>query len=192
MPHRFAYIKWLEFLRKLKKIARSSMSGHSIALGAAIGFFIGLQPIMGLQMIVSATIATIVKANRLAAILPVWITNPATFIPIYGFNYWVGHKITGIGPSFEEYEAVLLHAEKIAGEQGVFEGLINASKHLASMGGAALLSLCIGCAIVGLICAIVSFPICVKVVDVVRLRREKKRNARHERVTREINKNNFN
>lgn len=178
----FLYKQWLVVLRKFKKIARSRGSAHSIALGAAIGFLVGMEPIMGIQMVVAAFIATIFNANRISAILPVWITNPATFIPVYGFNYWIGYKITGFGPGIEEYEKVLAQSMKIADESGFFSGIVDGSKHLASMGTDALLNLLIGCTVAGLVCAAIAYPLSLWIVNTMRTRRERRKAQRHERV----------
>lgn len=187
--HLLAYKQWLIILRKIKKVARSSSSSHSIALGAAIGFFIGMEPIMGIQMIVAAAIATLVKANRVAAILPVWISNPATFIPLYGFNYWVGNIITGWGPDLDEYEKVLHQAENIAREDGFFEGIINGTQHLASTGTGAIASLILGCTIVGIIGALISYPLCLRAVEFMRKRRQHRKEKRHARVLKILEEN---
>ncbi len=179
--HLLAYKQWLILLRKLKRIARSKGSAHSIAFGAAIGFFIGMEPIMGIQMVVAAFIATILKANRIAAILPVWVSNPATFIPLYGFNYWIGYKLTGWGPGLDEYEKVLKQAEIIAKESGFINGIIEGSKHLASLGTGALASLFIGCTIVGIVSAVIAYPVCLRAVEFMRHRRQIRREKRHHR-----------
>jgi len=43
---------------------------------------------------------------------PIWLTNPATILPIYGFNYWVGMKLVG-GPGLHEFLA------RLKGLQGI-------------------------------------------------------------------------
>ncbi len=77
----------------VKRILVEDNSAHSIAMGLAIGVFIGLLPIFGFQMIPVVAISIRFKINKLAAIAGVWVTNPFTFIPIYSFNYWVGQKV---------------------------------------------------------------------------------------------------
>ena len=61
-----------------------------LALGMALGIFIGMLPIMGIQMAVVTIVAFPFKANLKAAVLGVWISNPVTFIPLYWANYQFG------------------------------------------------------------------------------------------------------
>ena len=183
MPHRYAYLKWIVLKRKIKKLIRSHSSDKDLALGTAIGFFVGFLPIMGIQMVVAAGLAAIWRVSKLAAILPVWISNPMTFIPLYGFNYLIGHKITGLGPGPEEYHKVLHEVHKMSNEYGFFEGIIEGSKHFASMGVSALVSLLIGSVIAGAVVAAISYPVTVKMVRLYRHRRHLKRARRHERIS---------
>ena len=104
MPHRYVIKKWIRLKRVIKKLARSHNSSHDLATGVAIGFFVGMLPIMGIQMIVAAAIAAIFRVSKIAAVLPVWVSNPLTFIPLYGFNYWLGHILTGLGRLMKSIE----------------------------------------------------------------------------------------
>jgi uncharacterized protein (DUF2062 family) len=56
----------------------------------ALGIFIGILPIMGIQMTVVALIALPLRGNLKAAIAGVWISNPITFIPMYWGYYQFG------------------------------------------------------------------------------------------------------
>ena len=67
---------------------------HSIALGTAVGMFIGLTPTVGIQMILVMVFAFLVspffRFNRVAALVTVYISNPVTLVPIYWTLYKVG------------------------------------------------------------------------------------------------------
>ena len=76
-----------------KQIFVEDNSAHSIAMGLALGVFIGMLPIFGFQMIPAVAISIRLNINKLAAAAGVWITNPLTVIPIYLFNYWTGSKL---------------------------------------------------------------------------------------------------
>lgn len=69
---------------------------EEIAKGVALGIFIGMTPTMGLQMPIALVFAYLLKENRLAAVLGVWITNPATAPFIYGLEYEVGRRLLGM------------------------------------------------------------------------------------------------
>jgi hypothetical protein len=69
---------------------------EEIAKGVALGIFIGMTPTMGLQMPIALVFAYLLKENRLAAVLGVWVTNPATAPFIYGLEYELGRNILGM------------------------------------------------------------------------------------------------
>jgi len=67
-----------------------------IAKGMALGIFIGMTPTFGFQMVIAIFFAYLLRENRLAAILGVWITNPVTAPFIYAAEYEVGRLILGL------------------------------------------------------------------------------------------------
>lgn len=69
---------------------------REIALGFALGLFIGMTPTMGFQMGISVFLAAFFKWNKFAAAAGVWITNPVTAPFIYGLAYHVGAWFLGI------------------------------------------------------------------------------------------------
>jgi len=81
-------------------------SPEAIGRGVAIGFFVAFTPTIGLQVIAAAFLSTLFNANRLAALLPVWITNPATMPFVFTFTYWVG-RFFWPGPPVSEVTRVL-------------------------------------------------------------------------------------
>ncbi len=66
---------------------------HKLALGVAVGMFIAFTPTVGFQMVLVIFFAWILRANRAAGLPVVWISNPATMIPIFYGTYWVGRII---------------------------------------------------------------------------------------------------
>jgi uncharacterized protein (DUF2062 family) len=77
-------------LNKIITIIKQKDTPHRIALGMALGIFIGILPIMGIQMTVVALIALPLRGNLKAALAGVWISNPVTFIPMYWRYYQFG------------------------------------------------------------------------------------------------------
>lgn len=82
--------------RYIKKFLKLKDSPHSIALGVALGIFIGMTPTVGFQMLISGIVATFFNANRIAAMAMVYITNPFSIIPVYSFNFYIGKIIMGL------------------------------------------------------------------------------------------------
>ena len=81
----------------LRAILMLDDTAHSIALGTAVGMFIGMTPTVGIQMILVVVFSFVVspffRFNRTAALITVYISNPITVAPIYWFNYKVGTLI---------------------------------------------------------------------------------------------------
>ena len=75
---------------KIWDILKEKDPPHRIALGLALGIFIGILPIMGIQMAVVTLFAIPLRGNLKAALAGVWISNPVTFLPIYWANYLFG------------------------------------------------------------------------------------------------------
>ena len=84
---------------------------HSIALGTAIGMFIGLTPTVGIQMILVMLVAGLTSRlfqfNRVAALLTVYISNPLTVVPIYWALYKVGTIFVGGNLSPEDFARMM-------------------------------------------------------------------------------------
>jgi hypothetical protein len=76
-------------------------SAHRIALGVAIGTFVSVTPTWGIQMVLVVALAWLCRANKVAGIPMVWVTNPATNVPIYSFSYIVGQSLVG-GPGWDD------------------------------------------------------------------------------------------
>jgi len=68
---------------------------HRLALGAAIGMFTAFTPTVGFQMMLSVCLAWALRANKAIGLPVVWISNPATMIPMYYSCYQVGRLILG-------------------------------------------------------------------------------------------------
>ena len=92
MPFRRGWKKLRDWFVHLLHLDESA---HRIALGAAIGVFIAFTPTVGIQMLIIFFVTSLFRANRAAGVPLAWITNPATMVPLYWFNLWVGIKIVG-------------------------------------------------------------------------------------------------
>ncbi|MDJ0912875.1 MAG: DUF2062 domain-containing protein [Desulfobacterales bacterium] len=70
-------------------------SPHEIALGMALGLFIGMSPFFGLHIITAVALASLLGWSKVAAAIGVNITNAATAPVIYPITYWVGAHLSG-------------------------------------------------------------------------------------------------
>lgn len=82
----------------LKKILHADDPPHRLALGVAIGLFVTFTPTIGFQTALVIALAWLLGANKLVGLPLVWISNPATFVPIYYPCYRIGKWILGGQP----------------------------------------------------------------------------------------------
>jgi uncharacterized protein (DUF2062 family) len=69
---------------------------REIALGFALGLFVGMSPTLGFQMAIAVFLAALFQWNKLSAAVGVWISNPVTVPVIYPVTYLLGAKVLGI------------------------------------------------------------------------------------------------
>ncbi len=162
-----------------RRLLHADDSPHSIALGVAIGLFIGFSPTMGAQMVICIAIATLVRANKAAGMPMVFVTNPVTFVPIYGFCWWLGSLITGGTPASRSQ--VLSRLQESG--QGFFQGMLSLDfwRGLIRLMMELGVELWIGCLVVGLATAIPGYFLTRWGVTVYRARRKAHIASRHER-----------
>jgi hypothetical protein len=127
-------------------------SPHAIALGVAIGAFVAATPTWGVQMLMVVGLAWLLRANKVAGIPVVWITNPFTNVPIYSFCYVVGHALVG-GPSLGEVkEALVAVSDSNIGWATLGQRWLGLMWHAAA-------PLWLGCVVVGLVAGAICYVI---------------------------------
>jgi uncharacterized protein (DUF2062 family) len=84
---RFIVYKWF------RKVVRTRGTPHSVAAGFSIGMFVGMLPLYGFQMVVAAAVAAVARVNKIAALIPVWVTNPITIPGILYLQYLIGKLV---------------------------------------------------------------------------------------------------
>lgn len=82
---------------------------HRLALGIAIAMFVTFTPTIGLQMVLAVCLAWLLRANKVVGIPIVWISNPATAVPIFYLCYRVGRTILGTAGVGAAWWAELMH-----------------------------------------------------------------------------------
>jgi len=141
-PFRYLYLRFIRLRGTAEEVAR----------GMALGVFIGLTPTMGIQMPLAFFFAMLLKENKIAAVIGVWISNPMTAIPIYTYNFKIGKYLLGTPdvkmPSFSSLNEIL------------------------DLGHDLILPLAIGSIVAGIISATVAYFITLKAYAVVQMERE--------------------
>ncbi len=86
-------------MRVYQRFLKIRGNPHEIALGFALGLFVGMTPFMGFQTPIAIFFAAIFQWNKISSAAGVWISNPVTAPVLYGITYFIGAKITGLAPA---------------------------------------------------------------------------------------------
>ncbi|PLX85187.1 MAG: DUF2062 domain-containing protein [Desulfuromonas sp.] len=135
----------------LLRFVRLRGSPEEIAKGLALGIFIGMTTTFGIQMVLAVFFAMLLRENKLAAILGVWISNPVTAPFIYALEYEAGRSMLGL-------ERVRLP------DEFTFSAL-------KTLGWDVLAPLWIGSLVCGLICGALCFALTLRTIPSVRAMR---------------------
>jgi len=137
-----------QFKLNLLRLIRLQATPDEIAKGFALGIFIGMTPTFGFQMAIAIFFAFLLKENKLAAILGVWITNPVTAPLVYALEYESGRILLGMKHAALPTEFTF--------------------SALTSLGWDVLLPLCLGSLIYGILTAGVSYALVLRLIPSVR------------------------
>lgn len=75
------------------RIIRQNASARNIALGLALGVFVGAMPIIPFQTFTIVALAFVFRTNKLSAWLATCYSNVFTMVPFYSFLFVVGDLI---------------------------------------------------------------------------------------------------
>lgn len=98
-PRKPSQPRWKRQLRYFYwRFLRLQGSPEQLARGMASGVFSGCYPLFGLQTIIGIALATLLRGNRIMAAAATWVSNPLTYVPLFTFNFQIGHWMLGGGP----------------------------------------------------------------------------------------------
>ncbi|MEE4356111.1 MAG: DUF2062 domain-containing protein [Desulfococcaceae bacterium] len=84
---------FISLQKSYDRFVRIRGNPREIALGFALGVFIGTSPTMGVQMLIAVFFAALLKWNKFAAAAGAWISNPLTAPFLYSLTYFIGAKV---------------------------------------------------------------------------------------------------
>lgn len=82
-------------VRIYNRFIRLKGAPRQIALGFALGLFVGMSPFFGLHILIGVVLASLLGWSKIAAAIGVNITNVATAPVIYPITYWIGANLIG-------------------------------------------------------------------------------------------------
>jgi uncharacterized protein (DUF2062 family) len=76
-------------------------SPHEIALGCALGAFVSITPLLGVQTLLAVIFALMLRASVPAAIIGTFVGNPLSWPFIWVSTYVMGLQIVGLEGAFD-------------------------------------------------------------------------------------------
>jgi len=156
-----------------RRILALRATPHQIAMGTAVGIFIAFTPTFGVQMLLAVVAAFVFRLSKPATVIPVWISNPLTLVPVYGATYaagallWPGETLADLPAELR----IIAAQESFAAQWQAFWDL-----------GLILFGpLWIGSVLVGVPCAAVTYPFIKRGVIAYRHHRAHIRHERRQR-----------
>lgn len=136
----------------LRKVLALNDSPHAIALGVAVGIFVGLTPTVGVQtiLILGVVFATrrLVYFNATAAMASTYVSNPVTMLPMYYGWYRIGAWFSSGSLTAAEFEKLLQ-----------FEGLAGWWSAMCALGSQVAVPMCLGALLTAPIGVAIAYPV---------------------------------
>jgi uncharacterized protein (DUF2062 family) len=155
--------RYLEF-----KILHIDDSPHKISLGVAIGLFMGWSPLLGLHIIIALGLSLILRANKFAALVSVWVSNIFTFFIIYYPSYLFGRFVLNIFAEDKttSRQQVTDALNKLLSPSNMLTGFLTKDywEHFWMLSKTIGPELWIGCTIIGGFVSIFSYFACYKLI----------------------------
>lgn len=139
-----------------------------LALGMALGIFSGMMPTIPFHMVSAIAMALIFKGSKITAALGTWVSNPLTWAGLYYFNYKIGAGILGLSENNRGFSSIMETVQQHDEGMVIFTKIISAG---SSIVGAFL----IGGVIMGIVAAVPSYFIFLKIFRIIKVWRERRR-----------------
>lgn len=150
-PGHYSKYNIREFVQRVKNLEGDP---HYVAMGLAIGVFVGITPTIPFHTVLAVLLAFILRGSKVAAALGVWFSNPITAPIFYWGSYKAGMYLLGNPAPFDiKYESIL---------------------ELLDLGIEVTIAMISGGIILGILPGIASYFITRKIITAIRLRKESK------------------
>ena len=138
---------------------------YELALGMAFGIFSGMMPIIPFHTAVAVALAFFFKTSKITAAIGVWISNPFNWYILYYLNYRIGAFILGLSGNDRGF-SLLMKSIRNAGEG------MTLITHFAGVSGTIMAAFIIGGLIMGVIAAVPSYFVFLKIFGLIRTLRK--------------------
>lgn len=85
----------------VRLLLQQRATAHEIALGCALGAFVSITPLLGVQTLMAVVLAFVLRASVPAAIVGTFIGNPLSWPFIWVSTYLMGLQMVGLEGAFD-------------------------------------------------------------------------------------------
>lgn len=140
---------------------------HDLALGMAIGIFSAMLPIIPFHIALAVALALVLRVSKITALIGVFACNPFTWYILYFLNYRIGAFILNLHESKRGFSSTMF-METSEWTMDTILGIAHAS-------GDIIAAFVLGGLILGLVAAVPSYFIFLKLFNLMRDWRQKRR-----------------
>ena len=140
----------------------------ALAIGTAVGVFIGITPTMPLHTVLIILITLVTRTSTIAAMLASFLVcNPLTYVPQYYLSTVIGNALTPYELTWSRIKEVLEILLQHPGLQKSFDVLVG-------LGYEAAIVLVVGGVVLALPCAVASYFFSLRIFVKIRQKRSQK------------------
>ena len=162
----------MKYSRQVKywylKFVRLKGEPHALALGLAFGIFSGMMPIIPFQIALAVTMALFFRVSKITAALGTWVSNPLNWYFLYTFSFKIGTTLLGLSGKGRVFSSVMESLNR-GDEWAVVFGKISAA------GITMIFSCLFGGFLMGVVSAIPSYFIFLKIFQTIKKWRGERR-----------------
>lgn len=141
---------------------------HKVALGVALGLFIGWTPLIGVHIFLAIFFSVLLRANKFAALVSIWVSNVFTYLVIFYPSYLFGRFLFNLFGSHNPltHKQILDSLNRLFAPQNMISGFYTKEywSHLWFLLKSVGPELWVGCVTVGGFVAIVSYFVCLRII----------------------------
>jgi uncharacterized protein (DUF2062 family) len=150
------------------KFIRIKGEPHDLALGMALGIFCAMLPILPFHIAFAIALALIFRVSKITAAIGVFVSNPFTWSILYYFNYRIGAFILNLSENNRGFSSIMESVQENAETMETIIRIAHASRTIIA-------AFVIGGLIMGVIAAVPSYFIFLKIFTIVRNWRQRRK-----------------
>jgi uncharacterized protein (DUF2062 family) len=150
------------------RLIRIKGEPYELALGMALGVFSAMLPILPFHIALAVALALVFRVSKITAAIGVWVSNPFTWYLLYFYNYKIGTFVLGLSGDERSFFSIM-GSIKESGE--TLETILR----IAHASWTIIAAFVIGGLIMGVVAAVPSYFILLKIFNLLGDWRQRKR-----------------